>query len=282
MGRNRPHPTLCAGPTSLPSCLATSRGHHRRGRHQARPPRQSLPGQSRTKGTDGGLRRREGPRLARPAGCGSLPASLLPLLLSPSQSRHSAPPPPTLLSTSHQLRQTRGPQVYPQTLPWTASPSAYRPVRQPLLWAPHQNDPSPAARPLHVLVPLPRTAFTQLFTCLATLGLSFRILLLGDTFADQPTPRPERSGSHLTPVPSVRTLGTIISSLFVHVTNSISLYKLCEGRVASVLLATKPVAHSRRLVNIWWTNVGKAGKHLDLLLQDSRPLALPPSVWRGL
>lgn len=201
---------------------------------------------------------------------------------TPSQSRHSAQPPPTLLSTTHQLRQTRGPQVCPQTLPWTASPSVYRPVRQPLLWAPHQNDPSPAARPLHVLVPLPRTAFTQLFTCLATLGLSFGILLLGDTFTDQPTPRPEQSGSHLTPVPSVRTLGTIISSLFVHVTNSISLYKLCEGRVASVLLATKPVAHSRRLVNIWWTNVGKAGKHLDLLLQDSRPLALPPSVWRGL
>lgn len=211
----------------------------------------------------------------------SLPASLLPLVSQPEQAQCSATSNTSIYFPSTETN----PQVCPQTLPHTVSPSAYCPARQPPLWAPHQNDPSPAARPLHVLVPLPRTPFTRLFSCLAIVGLSFRILLLGETFTDQPTPRPERSGSHMTSVPSLRTLSMIISSLFVHVTNSDSLYKLYKGRVTSVLLATEPMVHSRCLVNIWWTNVGKTGKlveHLDLLLQASRPLALPPSVWRGL
>lgn len=167
-----------------------------------------------------------------------------------------------------------GPSVCSQTLPRATPPSAYCPARRPPLWIP------PSDQPLSCLQAFAKNTSgpSAKNTIPSTLHLPghiffrthFRILLLLGQSA-HPMPRRVR----LSPDTLFSTLGPsaqcpIIRSLLVHLTNSVSLYKLCKGRIISVLLATEPMAHSRCSVNTWWVNVCKVGKlmeTLNLLLQ---------------
>lgn len=268
MERNPPpsHTVRPVLKASLPA-LATSGRYRRRRRHQVRP----LPEASLAKA------KQKAQRMSSlgESGPDSAPSqSPLPPRLSTSQGGHRALLLPACLSTSHRLRQTQGPQD-PASAPRPClAPLPPLPTAQQdglLSGFPHQTNPSPAfakntsgpsaKNTIPSTLHLPGHIFFR---------THFRILLLLGQSA-HPMPRRVR----LSPDTLFSTLGPsaqcpIISSLLVHLTNSVSLYKLCKGRIISVLLATEPMAHSRCSVNTWWINVCKVGKlmeTLNLLLQ---------------
>lgn len=179
---------------SLPA-LATSGRYHRRRRHQVRP----LPEASLTKAKQK-AQRMSSQGESDPDSAPS--QSPLPPHLSTSQGGHRALPRPACPSTSHRLRQTQGPQDPASAPRLCLAPLPPLPTAQQdglLSGFPHQTNPSPASRPLPrtPLVPLPKTPFPQLFTYLDIFSSG---LTSGSScsWASQPTPCPEGSGSHLT------------------------------------------------------------------------------------
>lgn len=200
--------------------LATSGGHHRKGRHQAKVSPRGLPGQRQTKSQRVGSHGQSDPDSpARLAAAASQTACLRPLHPPATVLSHSQHFPPLPIDRD-KPQAHRVQSIYSQTLPGATSHSGYCPATQP----PHQTKRSPASRSLHM-------HFPRRERCSPNSSLAWPLLLLrvspsGSHSLERPSPTspPHAQEVRLSPDTLFLPLGpsarcVIISFLPVHLTH---------------------------------------------------------------